>query len=327
MDAMSPLRTILRRAGRGPVATVLATLMAVPVASAPSAGAAPPGRDVDATGDGVCGPKRGSCFAGRETPGCNWAPCCRTVCDLFPECCESMWDDLCVEAAEILCGDAPPLCELAFGACDRGRTTVGCGDEGCCSLVCSLDPWCCSSQWDDVCASIALRYCDASPPAPVDAAVTRLEEEPCGERLNDGCNVEPAVFAAIARGDVVAGTTWTRTIRDTDWFEIEIVDGEAAPVVTIAGGFPVSVTAMRGDCGTEWEVSSWRLLADAGTANERVLDLEPGTWWLVVAPELPTEGPLRRALACPVVDPEEGAGRRPSGLPRYFDRRYVLAVR
>lgn len=48
-------------------------------------------------------PLNGNCTEPNSAGGCNNATCCNTVCGLDPTCCNSTWDDLCVELARENC--------------------------------------------------------------------------------------------------------------------------------------------------------------------------------------------------------------------------------
>ena len=49
--------------------------------------------------------------------------------------------------------------------CDPlGNGTPGCNDETCCSLVCDIDPFCCDTSWDTICAGEALELCELCAP-------------------------------------------------------------------------------------------------------------------------------------------------------------------
>lgn len=49
------------------------------------------------------------------------------------------------------------------------------------------------------------------------------ENEPCGLRLNNGCNLDPPVFIPIQEGDVYCAESWADTLwRDSDWYELVI---------------------------------------------------------------------------------------------------------
>ncbi len=47
-----------------------------------------------------------------------------------------------------------------LGNCFVDNGTVGCNEGACCNLVCSVDPYCCATEWDDVCATKAVAYCN-----------------------------------------------------------------------------------------------------------------------------------------------------------------------
>jgi hypothetical protein len=96
--------------------------------------------------------------------GCTDEDCCETVCDVDPFCCTTAWDTICVNEAITMC---PGLCVPIEDDCNGDAAThdccttggVGCSDEACCKMVCSLDPFCCTSAWDTLCVSIAEAFC------------------------------------------------------------------------------------------------------------------------------------------------------------------------
>ena len=52
-----------------------------------------------------CGdPSQGSCIEPNGTPGCDDLACCTLVCEFDSACCDSGWDEVCVESAYDLCG-------------------------------------------------------------------------------------------------------------------------------------------------------------------------------------------------------------------------------
>jgi hypothetical protein len=54
------------------------------------------------------------------------------------------------------------------GSCCVAQTTPFCNDAECCNTVCSLDPFCCSTAWDAICADAAsslCAICAVDPPA------------------------------------------------------------------------------------------------------------------------------------------------------------------
>ena len=105
-----------------------------------------------------CGdPTAGSCFKANGTPGCSQLECCETVCAVDPLCCTDAWDEGCKTMANELCG----LCgDPGAGDCCVANLTPGCDDAECCRIVCEVDPVCCASGWDGVCALEAQKLCN-----------------------------------------------------------------------------------------------------------------------------------------------------------------------
>ncbi|MCG8409593.1 MAG: hypothetical protein MI923_30675 [Phycisphaerales bacterium] len=51
------------------------------------------------------------------------------------------------------CNDAGnPACTATAGDCCAGNGTPGCDDVDCCNTICLCDPFCCDTEWDDLCA-------------------------------------------------------------------------------------------------------------------------------------------------------------------------------
>ncbi len=69
---------------------------------------------------GNCQPgATGHCCVAHQTPGCEDAACCNTVCAIDPFCCEIAWDVLCVDLASELCGPCTPPCPWDCAGNDR----------------------------------------------------------------------------------------------------------------------------------------------------------------------------------------------------------------
>ncbi|MFO0828557.1 MAG: thrombospondin type 3 repeat-containing protein [Phycisphaerales bacterium] len=116
-----------------------------------------PGQE-DADNDGVgdaC--DTSNCCTGHGTPGCDDAACQAAVCALDGFCCSSQWDTICAgEAADLclICGGSPPNSN-----CCVSHGSPGCDDPACQAAVCAFDGFCCSSQWDSICAGEAATTC------------------------------------------------------------------------------------------------------------------------------------------------------------------------
>jgi hypothetical protein len=74
----------------------------------------------------------------------------------------------------------------------------GCDDGECCDLVCSLDPYCCNIEWDQICAQFAMKMCEVDPePACLEPSdhscyavdpVAGCENQTCCETV---CQIDP----------------------------------------------------------------------------------------------------------------------------------------
>ncbi len=110
---------------------------------------------------GVCGagcPGSGDCCAAHAGPGCSQFLCCEVVCASTPHCCDTAWDAACAQQANAQCAVCIPPCGNG-GDCCEPHGTPGCGDQACCQAVCLVDPFCCTSQWDNICAEQAADLC------------------------------------------------------------------------------------------------------------------------------------------------------------------------
>ncbi len=104
----------------------------------------------------------GDCCAANGTPGCDNRACCRAVHDMEPFCGLVEWDELCVELATRICGNGDGTycnqCPSSGDCCDS-HSDPGCQTQTCCESVCATAPYCCTIEWDDLCALIARRTC------------------------------------------------------------------------------------------------------------------------------------------------------------------------
>ena len=104
----------------------------------------------------ACQVSADDCGQEQSGGGCGQVDCCNTVCLQDPFCCVDTWDDLCVIAANGLCG---LTCGGASGSCSALNGSPGCEDETCCQSVCDTDPFCCDTTWDQDCVDLAGSLC------------------------------------------------------------------------------------------------------------------------------------------------------------------------
>jgi hypothetical protein len=121
---------------------------------------------------GIAGPTSNCCFANGGL-GCDDPTCEAAVCAVDPFCCATAWDSICAGEAATLC---PKLC-ASTGTCPPSANdccvpspdgTPGCNDPTCCEAVCAIDPFCCATAWDSICAGEAAQLCPACAPPPCD---------------------------------------------------------------------------------------------------------------------------------------------------------------
>lgn len=95
----------------------------------------------------------GSCFESHDQPFCNDGACCDSVCTIDPFCCATKWDGICVGVAEQRCSS---LCGMPDGGnCFLPKLTPACSDRDCCDAVCAVDAFCCTTEWDAACVTLA----------------------------------------------------------------------------------------------------------------------------------------------------------------------------
>ena len=110
---------------------------------------------------GICAalgncPGEGNCYVSNGSPGCSNTDCCSSVCSADPFCCNNTWDQACANQAASICGNCG---DSAAGSCFINNGSPGCNDGTCCQDVCEVDPFCCNSSWDSVCADSAENIC------------------------------------------------------------------------------------------------------------------------------------------------------------------------
>lgn len=100
-------------------------------------------------------PPSNDCCTPAANPGCTEVAVQDCVCTTDPFCCDSEWDQVCVDQVDSFgCGDCgggmPP-----GPTCCAAQPGPGCGDPLAELCVCLVDSYCCDTQWDDSCAILA----------------------------------------------------------------------------------------------------------------------------------------------------------------------------
>ncbi|MBX7078823.1 MAG: hypothetical protein K1X88_06510 [Nannocystaceae bacterium] len=120
-----------------------------------SSGADPTLDPTTDTGVDPTGGDAQACCTAQLVPGCTDATLEACVCGLDDYCCSVEWDDVCVTEA----GDCGAACVGGGGDgadCCIANLGLGCSDATIEACVCGIDDYCCSVEWDDVCAGEAI---------------------------------------------------------------------------------------------------------------------------------------------------------------------------
>lgn len=271
----------------------------------------------------TCGPGNPPCDEPHETPGCLQPQCCAIVCENDPFCCDEIWDSFCAETATELCAEV--YCPQE-GACLEPHETPGCIDESCCELVRLHDPFCGWGTWDSMCVEAAFDWCGAAVECPIVPPADAIDEnEPCLERINDGCGSDLGAFAAssIDCGTTVYGKITTSVPRDMDWYALPLAAGETIEV-TLASEFPGRVAIIEGDCEGPIRRLDHRASAPCGSTTWS-FEAPAGDWHLVI--EAGTdERVIRNGLPCDEIDPDDPPDPDEPPAPRVYGLHYLLTV-
>ena len=103
---------------------------------------------------------RADCCLGHGGQGCEEPACEDIVCKADASCCDNSWDELCAAKAVALCGET---CGSVPDCCSE-HGSGGCEDADCEADICDLEPSCCDTAWDEVCAGYAIAFCGVCQP-------------------------------------------------------------------------------------------------------------------------------------------------------------------
>jgi hypothetical protein len=103
----------------------------------------------------------GDCCMVNPGPGCNDPAVQACVCASDSFCCNNSWDQTCVDEVDAFgCGS----CGGGGGMCCQELQSAGCGDPAVEACVCAFDDFCCTTQWDQLCADeVSLLGCGVCP--------------------------------------------------------------------------------------------------------------------------------------------------------------------
>ncbi len=113
-------------------------------------------------GDPACGTVEQSCCVANAGPFCSDADCCNLICASDSFCCTTAWDGICASAAQAQCASCAggdPNCGTGSNDCCFPGVGPYCTDAACCNAVCAVDSFCCTTEWDAICAGEAGDLC------------------------------------------------------------------------------------------------------------------------------------------------------------------------
>ena len=115
---------------------------------------------------------------GGDCPGPFAHPCGVSACCKPDDTCENLTKEECYTIPPVerdrwsalgqFCGEDGQRCPINAciqleGECTLARPAVGCWDAFCCTYVCTLDPWCCEVEWDELCVRWSRELCSHRP--------------------------------------------------------------------------------------------------------------------------------------------------------------------
>jgi len=108
------------------------------------------------------------------------------------------------------------------------------------------------------------------------------------DEYNGGCNSDPPAFQALPPDPVVtvcgeSGVYDGLTVRDTDWYEIEL-DGDREVTLTMCADFPALFGFVDASLGCSAPNLYDHTFADPYVESSLTTLLSAGTWWVFVAP-------------------------------------------
>ena len=229
------------------------------------------------------------------TPGPTEDPHDMSVCvtgtsiQLFGACCNEFTGE-CTDNVELMdcqgadmrfepdttCAQMSPPCAPYIGAC--------CIPPDICEMLSYADCVAAGGSWRGQ-GSTCPGACECLLEQPAGSVI---EQEPCGEDLNGGCNMDTPNFEVIECGVPVYGTSWLDGgDRDTDWYVFHDPINDVELTWTVEAEFDVVIGFVE-NCGWDDCAASTGLLNPYAVAGQcepiSVTQTVPsgGYWWLFV---------------------------------------------
>jgi hypothetical protein len=105
------------------------------------------------------------CTIGTDPLTSGSSSCVTSICTADPYCCTTAWDATCVREVRTICGSVG--CAESDGTCTHSLCTPGIAlgstcdsaKANCVSAICAVDPYCCSTAWDNICIGKVASVC------------------------------------------------------------------------------------------------------------------------------------------------------------------------
>ena len=231
----------------------------------------------------ACGlPESGDCLEDNGTPGCADEACCLTVCEVDLFCCKEVWDTTCADLAIELCGGGGGgnCGDPDAGACDVANGTPGCEDLECCTDVCAVDPYCCDTAWDGICADESTTICYDGPTP---------ENDECVDAIDLGTGDSVTAFSTLGANtsgpDLPAEceSFGEIIIRGDIWFTWTASTDEIVVISTCNDAdFDTRLALYSGDCeNLVFEACNDDGLGCAGFTSELIAPVVAGTTYII----------------------------------------------
>ena len=156
------------------------------------------------------------------SPASNDKRCCQAVCALDPICCDTTWDLECVRLARTVptcpCGADWECGDPCAGDCCVANFTPKCNDEDCCNAVCLQDNFCCDTEWDLVCASMANQTDACRGPRDACPAPQCGDEDAgscCFPNGTPACNSDSCCTIVCALDPICCDVSWDDVCADS----------------------------------------------------------------------------------------------------------------
>lgn len=133
-----------------------------------------------------------NCCTPSDAVGCGDPHVEACVCDIDPYCCESEWDNVCVDLMiDVGCLSCDSSTQLVPDTCCTATGEAGCPDAAVSECVCAIDPFCCDVLWDETCvALVEENECGTCEPAAC-----------CQPNTMPGCAADPEIEACVCATD------------------------------------------------------------------------------------------------------------------------------